>query len=217
MTQQQLFDKVRDLLAPTGFLMRLEGNWRFGHVLFNVRNFDIFAHAFTYNNLVKSAAKTLIYLQERIKDGDEDVENREFDFLYTLQAILETFPEAERNTEINYSFDQPLFDFLKDKLAVDNIEVTFKHCEGDERHSQVFFHVRLPHLQFQVFPIYGRCFNPEGLEREILMTGQDREYLTHGKTPEFEMALRAIENGVQQYCEKLLLDEATNLLFKPKL
>jgi hypothetical protein len=217
MTQQQLFNKVRALLEPTGFLMKLEGNWRFGHVLFNVRKFDIFAHAFTYHNLVEAAAETLAYLMQRVEEGDDEVEERELDFLYTLQAILETFPEEERNTEINYSFAQPLFDFLKDKLAVDNIEVTFKPDPKDERHSQVFFHVRLPHLQFQVFPIYGRCFNPEGLEREILMTGQDREYLMHGKTPKFEMALRAIENGVQQYCEKLLLDEATNLLFKPKL
>jgi hypothetical protein len=218
MTQQELFDKVRALLKPAGYYMKLQGNWRFGHVLFNVRYFDIFSFAFTYNNLVEAVAENLANLKEIIEaeEIDEAVEEREFDFLHTLQAILETFPEEERTTVINYTFDQCLFNFLKDKLVADNIEVTFKANQEDDRHSQVFFHVKLPHLQFQVFPIYGRCFTPVGLAREVIMTGQDREYLVHGKTPEFDNALQAIEKRVQEYCEEQLLDEAKSLLADPE-
>ncbi len=217
MTQQQLFDKVRALLEPTGFLMRLQGNWRFGHVQFNVRKFDIFAYAFTYDNLVEEVAGTLAYLKECVEEHGEEVEEREFDFLYTLQAILETFPDVERNTDVNYTFDQPLFDFLKETLAAENIELLCIDQEDDKQHSRVFFEAKFPNLHFRVFPIFGRCFTPEGVESEVYMTGQDREWLESGDTPEFEIALRSIERAVQQYRQKLLLDEATKLVANPNL
>lgn len=211
MTQQELFDKLSTLLAPAGYYMKLVGSWRYGSVLFNVRNSDIFAHAFTYDNLVEAVAENLAYLQERVEDGDEEVEERDFTFLYTLQVALETFPEEERTTVISYTFNQPLFDFLKERLAADNIDVTFEPRADDELHSYVLFDVNLPHIQFRVFPIFGRCFDPEGVAREVIWMGQDREHLLHGNTPEFGNALQAIDKRVQEYCEKLLLDRAKEL------
>lgn len=211
MTQQELFDKLSTLLAPAGYYMKLVGSWRDGSVLFNVRNSEIFAHAFTYYNLVESVAENLAYLQESIEDGDGEVEESDFSFQYTLQAALETFSEEERNTVISYTFNQRLFDFLKEKLAADNIDITLEPGADDERYSYVLFVVKLPHLQFRVFPIYGRCFDPEGVSREVLWMGQDREYVRHGNTPEFVTALQAIDKRLQEYCENLLLDKANKL------
>ncbi|MBX0333006.1 hypothetical protein K3G39_07125 [Pontibacter sp. HSC-14F20] len=212
MSQQELFDKLSTLLAPAGYYMKLVGNWCDGSVLFNVRNADIFAHAFTYENLVESVAENLAYLQERIEDGDEELEESDFSFQYTLQAALETFSEEERTTVISYIFNQHLFDFLKEKLAADNIDVTLEPRADDERYSCVLFDVKLPHLQFRVFPIYGRCFDPEGVEREVHWMAQDREYVRHGNTPEYVKALQAIDRGLQEYCENILIDKAKELI-----
>lgn len=220
MTQQELFDKLSALLAPSGYRMRLVGNWRYGDVQFNVPNFEVFAHAFTHADLLEAIADSLAYLRERMEEEDEEedlkVDEREIAFLHALRAALETFPEEERHTVIHYTFNQPLFDFLKEKLAADKVTVTFEPNAADERYSYVLFDVHLPQLQFRVFPIYGRCFDPEGLEREVLMTGQDREHLLYGKTPEFGNALRAIEERVQEYRDTLLLKEVKGVLSDPK-
>lgn len=108
---------------------------------------------------------------------------------------------------INYTFNQPFFDFLKEKLAAHSIAVTFEPNAADERYSCVLFDVKLPHMQFRVFPIYGR-FDPEGVAREVHWMAQDREYVRHGNTPKYVNALQAIDRGLQEYCKNILLDKA---------
>lgn len=211
MTQQELFDKLKQLLKPAGYHMRLMGSWRCGEVFLGYKGMDVFAHCFSHHELLDDVTTYLKYQSTRALEGEE-VDAGLLAFLHVFKAALDTFPEEERVTDYNYRFNQALFDYLKETLAADNIEVSFEEFKKDERHSSVIFKLSFPNHSIMLFSIFGRCFDLEGMEREVEMTTQDLEYLRHGERPEYRQALNRIYKRLQQYREKLMLQEVELLL-----
>ncbi|EJF10603.1 hypothetical protein [Pontibacter sp. BAB1700] len=199
MTQQQLLNKLNNLLFPAGYFLQITEDWRYGEVQANIPGFSLWSYLFTYRNLVHEIEQEISCLEERIKFGEDADKKSLLSFLYTIAAALETFPETERQTVLPYTFDQPLFDFLKQNLESDNINIILLPHERDERFSTIEFHLKLPHLRCRVLEIQARLFCTAVLEMETFTYSDSPDFEANGDKPEFSKALEIIGKKVWEY------------------
>ena len=208
MTQQELLYKLNQLLKPSGYQFRLLGSWASGKVHVHKDRLTFNAKLFTFAILWEIVEG---YTSE---DNINTVGKENLaDFPFILKDALSTFLDDERETVIQYLFDQPMYDYLQEALPEYGITIV-KTLTPNDKDGAIYLRAFIDGKKRTFFYISQSRFDFHGLALEIQWIPEDLLVEEDTYADEKIRYIKLFEKCLKTYKRKLIEEEVHNVLIE---